>query len=66
MDDRDLILESYEMVVDFFVGDEEKANDWFDLPNPLLGGLTPNEMIETGQVEKLHKFILTQIEENGV
>jgi len=38
---------------------------WFETPNPLLGGITPLDMIKMGRHEKLFKFIDNQIAEGG-
>ena len=34
-----------------------KALAWFSTPNPMLGEVTPNEMLAAGRVERLMKFI---------
>jgi uncharacterized protein (DUF2384 family) len=52
-----------EQILDFFDGNEDKANAWWSLPNPLLGGISPTEMITMGRVEKLAKFVLHQLGE---
>ena len=41
-----------------------KACLWFEIPNPLLGGVTPMEMIEVGRAAKLRKIITQQLEMN--
>lgn len=51
------------LVADFF-GDGEKAILWFQTPNPLLGSMTPRDMIRVGRFKKLLKFIQTALEEN--
>jgi len=38
---------------------------WFETPNPLLGGISPLDMIKIGRHEKLFKFIDNQIAEGG-
>ena len=39
---------------------------WFTTPNPLLGNVSPVDMIKNGRQDKLCKWILNQIEENAV
>jgi hypothetical protein len=51
------------LVANFF-NDEHKTMLWFQLPNPLLGNMTPREMIRVGRFNKLLKFIQTALDEN--
>lgn len=51
------------MVAQFFK-DEQKTLLWFRTPNPLLGDITPREMIRIGRFKKLHKFIVNALSEN--
>ena len=44
-------------VFDHFEHDLEKTKLWFESPNPLLGNVSPNEMIKLGRVYKLAMFI---------
>ena len=46
-----------EVVAGFFEGDVDKTVLWFKLGNPLLGGLTPREMIRFGRAQKLREII---------
>lgn len=55
-----------EQVVGFFEGDLTKAALWFRLPNPLLGDLTPRDMIRYGRYAKLQEFVVEAIAENAV
>lgn len=55
---------AFEKVVDFF-GSEEKAQRWFFTPNPLLGGVSPDQMCIWGKQKKLLEFVVSQLEENG-
>jgi hypothetical protein len=55
--DVDYYADAYDMVVAFFHGDDEKATIWMEARNPLLGGMTPTEMVRIGQGEKLLEFI---------
>lgn len=45
------------LVTEQFNGDLEKAELWFNTKNPLLGNLSPIDMIRFGRYEKLQKFI---------
>lgn len=45
-------------------GDLERAVLWFRVPNPLLGGISPRDMIRIGRFKKLLRFIHTALEEN--
>lgn len=47
-----------------FDHDLPKIVAWFQTSNPLFGNQTPVEMIKSGRVEKLHKFLTTQVSEN--
>lgn len=42
----------------FFEGDEAKVNQWFEIPNQMLGGLRPRTfMHEPGSIKKLRSFV---------
>ncbi len=47
-----------------FFNDESKTMLWFQMPNPLLGNMTPRDMIRVGRFHKLLKFIQTALDEN--
>lgn len=49
--------EIYDKVLRFFNGNTNKTNLWFTTLNPMLGGVTPNSMMNTGRGHKLKKFI---------
>ena len=51
------------MVAQFF-GDEHKTVLWFKTPNPLLGDMTPRDMIRIGRFKKLRRFIQNALAEN--
>ncbi len=51
------------MVAQYFQ-DEYKTVLWFKTPNPLLGDITPRDMIRVGRFRKLQRFIQTALEEN--
>jgi hypothetical protein len=40
-------------VAGFFEGDARKTALWFETPNPMLGGVTPRDMIRHGRYDKL-------------
>lgn len=44
--------------------DQEKTLLWFFMPNPLLGGISPRDMIRVGRFKKLLNFIQTALDEN--
>ena len=48
----------------FFGGNEEKANLWIRTPNPLLGGISPDQMVKAGRAKKLYEFIKQQVEDD--
>lgn len=52
------------LVAHFFNGDAEKTALWFTVPNPLLGGATPREMIRIGRFHRLYQFIKSALAEN--
>jgi uncharacterized protein (DUF2384 family) len=51
------------LVAQFF-RDEQKTVLWFKTPNPLLGDITPRDMIKVGRFKKLRQFILQALSEN--
>ncbi len=51
-------------LVGSFFKDREKTLLWFQVPNPLLGGLSPRDMIRVGRFKKLLRFIQTALDEN--
>jgi hypothetical protein len=46
-----------ELVAEFFQGDLKKTELWFRIKNPLLGNISPRDMIRIGRYQKLLKFI---------
>jgi hypothetical protein len=46
------------MVAAVFDGDPHKTVDWFKARNPLLGDVSPRDMIRLGRYERLRKFII--------
>jgi hypothetical protein len=51
------------LVAEFF-NDTEKTVLWFKMPNHLLGGMSPRDMIRVGRFKKLMMFIQTALDEN--
>jgi len=51
------------LVADFFQ-DQKKAIIWFSMPNPLLGEMSPRDMIRVGRFKKLLRFIQSALDEN--
>lgn len=56
--------EAWDLVFDFFNGDDEKTTLWFETPNPLLGGIKPSQMLLLDEGHKLLSFIEEQLMEN--
>lgn len=52
------------LVAEHFNGDRTKTALWFTTPNPLLGNITPRDMIRFGRYKKLFKFIFNALAEN--
>jgi len=44
--------------------DLDKTMLWFQVSNPLLGGMPPRDLIRIGRFKKLLKFIQTALDEN--
>jgi hypothetical protein len=55
-----------EQVVGFFEGDVAKTALWFRLPNPLLGDISPRDMIRYGRYAKLQEFVMDALADNAV
>jgi uncharacterized protein (DUF2384 family) len=51
------------LVAEYF-NDTEKTILWFEIPNPLLGGISPKDMIKLGRFKKLRDFIQIALDEN--
>jgi hypothetical protein len=51
------------MVAQYF-RDEQKTVLWFKTRNPLLGNVTPRDMIRVGRFKKLQRFIQNALDEN--
>ena len=46
------------LVAGHFQGDVQKTTLWFKMPNPLLGNMSPRDMIRYGRFQKLLRFVL--------
>ena len=54
-----------ELVAQHFNGDVTKTALWFRTANPLLGNISPRDMIRFGRYDKLQRFILEALAENA-
>lgn len=45
------------MVAEYSEGDTEKTSLWFRTPNPMLGNISPRDMIRIGRTTRLRKFV---------
>ena len=52
------------LVAEYFGGDEDKTVSWFTMPNPLLGNVSPRNMIRFGRFKKLLAFVYNALNEN--
>lgn len=46
------------LVAEFFNGNAQKVGLWFELPNPMLGNISPRNMIRAGRYKRLVSFVL--------
>jgi hypothetical protein len=53
------------LVAEFFVGDARKVALWFEIANPMLGNISPSNMIRIGKQKRLLTFVVSAREENG-
>ena len=53
------------LVAQFFAGDIAKTALWFKTANPLLGNISPRDMIRYGRYEKLRRFVMSAGGERG-
>lgn len=61
---NDLQKEIEKLIAGSLGWDHVKVRRWMLMPNPLLGGVTPDEMIAMGLGEKLIKTVKSLLEEN--
>ncbi|HEX9852331.1 MAG TPA: hypothetical protein VGA68_04925 [Woeseiaceae bacterium] len=52
------------LVAGYFEGDIDKTALWFRTPNPLLGDISPRDMIRFGRYKRLLKFVSEAREAN--
>lgn len=53
------------LVATFFSGDADKTIAWFKAKNPLLGDVSPRDMIRLGRFDRLRKFIINAMMERS-
>jgi hypothetical protein len=54
------------LVAQFFHGDATKTQLWFQTKNPLLGNISPRDMVRYGRHEKLRRIVMDSLTENGI
>ncbi|WP_187272189.1 hypothetical protein [Zeimonas arvi] len=59
------IANTINLVARAFDGDTEKTLAWFRTRNPLLGDISPKDMIRLGRYERLRKFIINAMTERA-
>ena len=52
------------LVAGYFEGDIDKTALWFQTPNPMLGDISPRDMIRFGRYKRLLKFVTEARETN--
>jgi hypothetical protein len=52
----------YELVFRFF-NDDKKTRVWLQTPNPMLGGVSPSDMVRMGRYDRLLRFVMRSIKE---
>ncbi len=57
------IASTINMVATAFDGDVDKTTSWFLARNPMLGDISPRDMIRLGRFERLRKFIINAMSE---
>jgi hypothetical protein len=53
------------LVAEYFEGDPSKTALWFRTTNPMLGGISPRDMIRYGRYKRLMKFITAARQANA-
>ena len=53
-------------VAGVFGGDADKTRAWFETRNPLLGDVSPLDMIRSGRFERLRKFIVAALSDEAL
>ena len=59
------IANTINLVAQAFDGDVDKTVAWFRARNPLLGDVSPKDMIRLGRYERLRKFIINAMTERA-
>lgn len=59
-----VIAEIWDLVHNFFQGDEYKTDAWFETANPLLGNITPSDLLNMGRGEYLLRWTKSSLAEN--
>jgi hypothetical protein len=59
------VANTINMVAGLFNGDINKTVAWFKARNPMLGDVSPRDMIRLGRYERLRKFIINAIIERS-
>lgn len=54
------------LVAQFFQGDANKTQLWFQTKNPLLGNISPRDMVRYGRHEKLRRVVMDALAENNI
>jgi hypothetical protein len=54
------------LVAQFFQGNVTKTHLWFQTENPLLGNISPRDMVRYGRHKKLRRIVMDALEENGI
>lgn len=57
------IASTINMVAKAFDGDADKTTAWFRARNPMLGDVSPRDMIRLGRYSRLRKFIINAMME---
>src|SRR5271155_4017287 len=47
------------LVAEFFSGDAQKVGLWFEIANPMLGNVSPRDMIRIGRYKRLLNFVVS-------
>ena len=53
------------LVAQFLAGDAAKTALWFRTVNPMLGNISPRDMIRYGRYDKLRQFVMNALEEDS-
>ena len=62
----DRIANICQLVAEAFNGDSEKTTFWFKEQNPLLGYVSPRDMIKLGRYKKLMQFVIDARKSAGI